>query len=298
MKPFEYLAPKTLSEACALLAKHNGSARVIAGGTDLLLKMKAGTLRVSPRVIVSLKHLTELKGLRQDFVPDHRGQNRPNRPITIGALTTLEQLRRSAYIREHYPALADAASTMASVQIRNLATVGGNLCNAAPSADLAPILIVLGAVAVLHGVNGERRLPLYEFFIGPGQTALTPGELLVSIEVPPPAGPALYLKHSPREHMDIAVVGVGLALHVEQGRCESACIALGAVAPTPVRAYRAEAELTGNPLTPERIERAAKIAGQAAQPIDDVRGSIWYRRRMVEVLTRRGLEALAQTQPN
>jgi carbon-monoxide dehydrogenase medium subunit len=280
MKPFEYFAPKTLNEACALLAKHDGLACVIAGGTDLLLKMKAGKL--SPRVIVNIKRLAELKGITQSS----------NHPITIGALITLEQLRRAPLIRAHYPALADAANTMASVQIRNLATVGGNLCNAAPSADLAPILIVLDAIVIINGVNGERRLSLDEFFTGPGQTALTPGELLVSIEIPPPAGPSLYLKHSPREHMDIAVVGVGLAVLVKEGRCISARVALGAVAPVPLRARRAEAALTGGPLTLERIEQAARIAAEEAQPIDDVRGSAGYRRRMVEVLTRRGLSRI------
>jgi CO/xanthine dehydrogenase FAD-binding subunit len=281
MKPFEYFAPTTLYEACRLLAAHKGQARVIAGGTDLLLKMKAGALRADPPAIINIKRLPELRGLaeRQSV-------------IAIGALTTLEQLRRSPLVLQRFPALAQAANTMASVQIRNLATVGGNLCNAAPSADLAPILIALEAVAVISGPSGGRRLPLDEFFVGPGQTVLAPGELLLAIEVPPSAGRSTYLKQSPRQHMDIAVVGVGLALKLEADRCQAARVVLGAVAPIPWRARRAEEELTGSRLTPERISRAANLAAEEAMPIDDVRGSAWYRRRMVEVLTRRGLTSL------
>ena len=290
MKPFEYFAPRTLEEAIGLLSKFDGDARVVAGSTDLLLKMKAGKL--APKTMINIKRLPELRGLTQSPISNLQSL------ISIGALTTLEEIRCSPLIREHYPALADAASTMASVQIRNLATVGGNLCNAAPSADLAPILMVLDAVARIAGPKGERRVPLEDFFTGPGATVLAPSELLVSLEVPPPAGLSLYLKHSPREHMDIAVVGVGLALQFQDGRCDSARVVLGAVAPVPLRARRAEAELTGSPLTPERIDRAAKVAAEESRPIDDVRGSAWYRRRMVAVLTRRGLETLTRADKN
>jgi aerobic carbon-monoxide dehydrogenase medium subunit len=284
MRPFEYFAPRSLAEAAETLAQYNGEACAVAGGTDLLLKLKAG--RLSLRAIVNLKRLPELRGL--EF----------NSHLRLGALTTLEEIKRSPVVRRHYPALSDAAATMASVQIRNLATVGGNMCNAAPSADLAPIFIALNAAAHLAGPKGERRVPLEDFFTGPGQTVLAPGELLVALEVPPRAGSSLYLKHAPREHMDIAVVGVGLAIQLSDGRCESARVVLGAVAPIPLRARRAEAELTGRPLTAERIDRAAKIAAEEAKPIDDVRGSAWYRRRMVEVLTRRGLETWIQTDRN
>jgi carbon-monoxide dehydrogenase medium subunit len=287
MKPFDYFAPQTLGEACEILAAHNGDARAVAGGTDLLLKMKAGKL--SPKAVVNIKRLPELRGISnlQSF-----GFAQDRTLVSIGALTTLEELRRSPLIRARYPALADAAATMASVQIRNLATVGGNLCNAAPSADLAPILIALNAAARIVGPEGERRVPLEAFFTGPGTTVLAPGELLMALEAPPSNGPALYLKHAPRECMDIAVVGVGLALQLNDDRYASARVALGAVAPVPMRARRAEAELLDGPLTPERIDRAAKVAAEACRPIDDVRGSAWYRRRMVEVLTRRGLMTL------
>jgi carbon-monoxide dehydrogenase medium subunit len=287
MKAFEYFAPRSLAEATEVLAKYQGEARTVAGGTDLLLKMKAG--RLSPKAIVNIKRVPELRGLTF------------NSHLTLGALTTLEEIKQSSMIRERYPALSDAAATMASVQIRNLATVGGNLCNAAPSADLAPILIALNAAARLAGFKGERRIPLEDFFTGPGTTVLAPGELLVSLEVPPPAGPSVYLKHSPREHMDIAVVGIGLALrgyNPLSRECAEPRVVLGAVAPVPLRARRAEAELTGGPLAAERIDRAAKIAAEEAKPIDDVRGSAWYRRRMVAVLTRRGLETLTRADKN
>ena len=287
MKAFEYFAPRSLAEATEVLAKYQGEARTVAGGTDLLLKMKAG--RLSPKAIVNIKRVPELRGLTF------------NSHLTLGALTTLEEIKQSSMIRERYPALSDAAATMASVQIRNLATVGGNLCNAAPSADLAPILIALNAAARLAGFKGERRIPLEDFFTGPGTTVLAPGELLVSLEVPPPAGPSVYLKHSPREHMDIAVVGIGLALrgyNPLSQECAEPRVVLGAVAPVPLRARRAEAELTGGPLAAERIDRAAKIAAEEAKPIDDVRGSAWYRRRMVAVLTRRGLETLTRADKN
>jgi carbon-monoxide dehydrogenase medium subunit len=174
-----------------------------------------------------------------------------------------------------------------------LATVGGNMCNAAPSADLAPILIALNAVAVINGANGERRVSLEEFFTGPGKTVLGVGELLVCVEVPKQDGKSIYLKHSPREHMDIAVVGVGIFVETTRRVVSTGVrIVLGAVAPIPLRAKKAEEEAMSGSLTKERIERAAKIAAEESKPIDDVRGSVWYRKKMVEVLVKRGLNGL------
>ncbi|MCC7362205.1 MAG: xanthine dehydrogenase family protein subunit M [Anaerolineales bacterium] len=280
MQPFEYYAPHSLPEALTVLADYGGAARVIAGGTDLLLKLKAG--RIAPPAVVNLKRLPALRG---QTVNSH---------VTLGALTTLTDLHASPQLRARLPSVAAAAGTMASVQIRNLATLGGNLCNAAPSADLAPILIALEAVGLIAGPQGEREAPLEDFFTGPGQTALLPGELLTAVRIAPAAGPSTYLKLAPRACMDIAVVGVGLALQLEGERCRRARIVLGAVGPTPRRARRAEDVLLGERLTPERIAQAADLAAEAAQPIDDVRGSAWYRRRMVTTLTRRGLLALAE----
>ena len=293
-KEFAYFAPATLDEALDLLAEHGREARVLAGGTDLLLRLKAGQWQ--PRCVVNIKRIPGLDEISFD----------PAGGLRLGTLTTAAELARSEIVRAHYAALAQGAGLMASVQIRNLATVGGNLCNAAPSADLAPPLIALGASALIVGPGGQRHMPLDEFFIGPGQTALEPGELLTAVIAPPPApgSAAVYLKNSPRQAMDIAVVGVAVAMtrlrsaapagSPDPAKCGDARIVLGAVAPTPLRARQAEALLQGQEITPERIEEAARAAAQEARPIDDVRASAWYRQRMVEVLTRRGLTQLAK----
>lgn len=283
-RDFTYLAPTTLHEAVGLLTEHGPQARVLAGGTDLLLRLKSGQWR--PRYVVNIKRIPGLDEISFD----------PVRGLRLGALVTAAALARSAVVRAHYPALTQGAGVMASVQIRNLATVGGNLCNAAPSADLAPPLMALDGAAVIVGPQGQRRLSLDEFFLGPGQTALAPGELLVAVEAPPPqpGSAAVYLKNSPRRAMDIAVVGVAVAMTGSPGsasdlHCEDVRIVLGAVAPTPLRTRQAEAQLRSREITEENIAQAARTAAQEARPIDDVRGSAWYRRRMVEVLTRRGL---------
>ncbi|MCP4428331.1 MAG: xanthine dehydrogenase family protein subunit M, partial [Chloroflexi bacterium] len=186
MKAFDHYSPETLPEALELLAQLNGRAHVNAGGTDLMLKMKSGALE--PESIVNIKRLPELKGIRYD---DETG-------LRLGALTTLQQLTRTAVIRDHYPSLAHAASKMASEQIRSFATVGGNLCNGSPSADMAPPLIALDGTAIIATQSGKRKIPLEEFFLGPSQTVLRPGELLEEILVPPPTGQTIYLKHAPR----------------------------------------------------------------------------------------------------
>ena len=283
MRPFEYFAPENLAAALQIFSDFGQEARPIAGGTDLLLQMRLG--EITPRALVNLTRVTELRDS-----PAPSGS-----PYFLAALTTLQELCQSESIRIRFPALAKAAATMASVQVRNLATVGGNLCHAAPSADLAPPLLVLGAEARIVGPRGERRLPLESFFLSPGLTALGPDDLLLGLELPDPVGHSLYLKHSPRASMDIAIVGLAVSLERMDGRCATVRIALGAVAPTPMRAVAAEAELVGQRLTPERIDRAARAAAAEASPIDDVRASAWYRRRIVEVLTRRALTSLAET---
>lgn len=280
MRAFDYYSPTSLLEAIDLLSRQNGQACIIAGGSDLLIKMKKGL--ITPAAIINIKRLPELKGV---WYSAESG-------LRLGALTTLGELTRSPVIREHYPCLAQTASLMASRQIRNFATVGGNLCNASPSADTAPPLIALGATVHLVGPNGERDLPLEDFFVGPGQTALAPGELLCYITVPPLDGETLYIKHAPRAYMDISLVGVCTRLKMVDNQCRLARIVLGAVAPTPIRARQAEASLTNQQLTPEHINHAARLAAEESRPIDDTGGSAWYRRRMVEVGTRRCLERI------
>lgn len=280
MRPFTHFTPTTLSEALSLLAEHNGEAAVIAGGTDLLLRMKAGFRKHD--VVVNIKRLPDLRCLTYDAADG----------LKLGALTTLRDLTCSQIIAKHYPVLAQTAHIMASEQIRSLATVGGNLCNAAPSADLAPPLIALDTSVTLIGPAGERQLPLADFFTGPGKSVLQPGELLKEITLPPPVGKTVYLKHSPRAYMDIAVAGVAVRMDMENHLCREARVVLAAVAPVPLRAHQSEEILTGKTLTEECILQAAKTAAQECSPIDDVRGAAWYRRRMVEVLLKRGIQSI------
>ncbi len=296
MKPFEYFSPTTLAEAISFLNQYGSDARALAGGTDLLIRMKRK--QWTPRAVVSLRRVPGLRDISLNGDPSTEftlsEANVLRAGLHLGAAVTLNDLIRSSIIREHYPVLAQTASKMAGVQVRNLATVGGNLCNASPAADTAPPLIALNARAVIVGKNGERVVPLDEFFVGVGKSVLAPAEVLREIIVPrqDDSMRASYIKLEHRAAMDIAIVGVGVWVKVKSGVCEDARIVLGAVAPTPRRAKRAEEVLRGKALTGERIREAARVAVTESQPIDDVRGSAWYRREMVELLTRRQLSAM------
>jgi carbon-monoxide dehydrogenase medium subunit len=317
MNPFTYFSPTTIQEAVQILADHE-SARCLAGGTDLLIRMKRH--QWLPRAVVNLKRIPGLReiALNGDSSTSLRME------LRLGALVTLQDLIRAPIIREHFPVLAYAASKMAGVQVRSLATVGGNLCNASPAADTAPPLIALNARAVVVGAHGERVIPLDEFFTGVGKSALAPDEILREILVPrDDSVRASFIKLEHREAMDISIVSVAVSVEVGSGKSEVGSrksevgqripnsefpipnsqflipsdvrIVLGAVAPTPLRAKRAEEILRGKELTEERIRQAAQVAAREAQPIDDVRSSAWYRREMVEVLTRRQLLAYVQS---
>ena len=281
MRAFDFYSPVGLPEALGLLAELGSEAAPLAGGSDLLLRMKAGDQ--TPRAVVSLRRVEELEGISFDA----------QLGLRLGARLTLRDLTRSPLVLEHYPVLARAAAAMASEQVRSFATVGGNLVNAAPSADLAPPLLVLGAEVRLASLSGERQVPLERFFLGPGSCVRKPDELLVEILVPPPDGSAVYLKHAPRAYMDIAVVGVAIGRGRANGNGRSICIALGAVAPIPMLARRAAGALNGARLQATDLARAAEIAAEECSPIDDVRASAAYRRRIVSVLVRRGLEAVS-----
>ncbi|GMR11725.1 MAG: xanthine dehydrogenase family protein subunit M [Anaerolineae bacterium] len=283
MREFDFLAPRSVDEAIAFMSEREGEVHILAGGTDLLLGMREGT--IAPRAVMSLKKLEQFR------VIDHSKDS----GLRLGAMVTLRQIARSPQIRSHYPSLAEAALLMASEQVRSLATVGGNLCNAAPSADMAPPLIALDAVVRLIGSDGERRLPLEEFFLGPGSTALGSGELLAEIEVPPTKRTTRYMRLTPRAHMDIAVVGVAAGIQLDDSSVRAARIVLGAVAPVPLRVRPAEAALIGKPFAQAAIEAASTIAAQECSPISDVRGSDWYRRRMVGVLVTRALRSLSES---
>jgi carbon-monoxide dehydrogenase medium subunit len=283
MQEFDFLSPRSVDEAVAFISERGGELHILAGGTDLLLGMREGT--ITPRAVMSLKKLPDFRTI--DYSKDSG--------LGLGAMVTLRQIARSTQIRDHYPSLAEAALLMASEQIRSLATVGGNLCNAAPSADMAPPLIALDSVVRLIGPEGERRLPLEEFFLGPGSTALGSGELLAEIEVPPTARMTRYMRLTPRANMDIAVVGVAAGIQLEDSNVRAARIVLGAVAPVPLRVRPAEETLIGKPLTEAAMEAASSIAAEECSPISDLRGSEWYRRRMVGVLVRRALASLSET---
>jgi carbon-monoxide dehydrogenase medium subunit len=279
---FDYAAPKSLQEAINLLATANGEGRPLAGGTDLIAQMKEN--RKNPRLIVDMKKIPELNLLSCD----------PQQGLRIGAAVSCMRINTFAPVREQYPALAEACALIGSVQIQNRAALGGNFCNAAPSADAVPPVLSYGGKVTIAGPNGRRELPAENFFVGPGQTVLGKGELLVEITIPlPPArSGAAYLRFIPREEMDIAVAGVGsfVQLSADRTRCEQARITLAAVAPTPVRAYEAEAFLVGKTLDHATLIHAGELAATAAKPISDVRGSAAYRIELIKVLTRRTLQ--------
>jgi CO/xanthine dehydrogenase FAD-binding subunit len=279
MRPFEYIEPSSITDTVAILARYGDRARVLAGGTDVLTALKEGWER--PEWIISLGRIPDLATIRYD---EHEG-------LRIGALATVRSVETSPIVRSHYPALATAAGTLASVQIRNLATVAGNLCRAAPSADMAPILVALEAEVRLVGPAGERIVALGSFFIGPGRTVLGRDELLTEIRVPPPSAGAgeAYLKHSPRRAMDLAVVGVAVVVALDGPIYREARIVLGAVAPIPLRARLAEQALIDQEATPALAEQVGQRAAGEAQPISDVRGSAGYRRAMVALLTKRAV---------
>lgn len=274
---FEYLEARTVGEACSLLKKYGDRAKIIAGGTDLLVSMKKRN--ITPWYIINIKNIPDLEYIQYD---NEKG-------LKIGALTALESIESSPMIRERFFIVADAAHQIGSPQIRNWATIGGNLCNAAPSADMALPLIGLGAMVKIEGINGEKVFPIEQFFIGPGINVLETGEILTEIQVPTSSlhtGGA-YLKLPSRTSIDIAVVGVAvvLTLNSEHRRVLDARIVLGAVAPIPMRAHKAENIIKGKVIEEQLIVRAAQTAAEEARPISDIRGSAKYRKEMVRVLT-------------
>jgi len=280
---FEYLSPKTIEEASSLLTFHRGDAKVIAGGTDLFIRMKRR--EVKPKYLVGLRGIPDL-----DCITYDKGEG-----LRIGPLVTNNAVLNSPLIREKFGLLAETISKMATPEVRNMGTLAGNLCNAAPSADAAPPLMVLGANVKLASSKGERIASLEDFFVGPGETILLPGELLTEIQVPnlAPRTGAAYLKLS-RTAMDLAVVGVAVAVSLKDNCCTDIKIALGAVSPTPVRSKKAEEVIKGKTITDELIKEASQIASEGCCPISDIRGSAEYRQEIVRVFTRRAIrQALA-----
>ncbi|HEY54374.1 MAG TPA: xanthine dehydrogenase family protein subunit M [Caldilineae bacterium] len=281
MQAFDYVKAKTLEEASALLAEHNGDARPFAGATDLLIRIERGFLH--PAKMVDIKNL-----------PGFRAINAlDNDWLRIGAAVTMNEVVIHRDVESRYPLLAEACQSVASYQLRNRATIGGNICNASPAADSAPALICYGAEAIIHGPQGERRVTVEDFFQGVGQTALERGELLTAIEIPPPPDGAVgrFLKLGRTTVGDISVMNVAVLGWPDENAASGASwrIVLGSVAPTPIRAPQAEKLLAGD-TSPAGIEAAARAAADTARPIDDIRASAAYRTDMVRVYTRRGVE--------
>jgi CO/xanthine dehydrogenase FAD-binding subunit len=278
---FDYVRAGTPDEAIRLLKEHGATARLLMGGTDLFARMRDGFIQ--PQVVVDVKHLPGM----QDVVYDEQTG------LTIGAAVTMNQVTLHSIVQTHYPLLVEAANSVASYQLRNRATMGGNLCNASPAADTAPAVLVLEGSIVLHGPSGAREVPADEFFLGPGETAMQADELMTAIRLPlPPAGSVgRYLKLGRNKVGDLAIVGVAVLGFPDETTPSGYCfrIGLASVAPVPLRAPEAEEVLAANLPDEETLVLAADKAMAAATPINDVRSSAAYRKAMVRALTLRGL---------
>jgi CO/xanthine dehydrogenase FAD-binding subunit len=278
LQEFVYECPRTIEEAVAAMA--TGNARALAGGTDLIPQVREG--RREAGRIVDLKRVPELTAIA----------TLPDGGFCIGAAATASAVARHARLAAAYPAVAQSAQLIGGVQIQNRASLGGNICNAAPSADAVPALICYAARALIAGRNGTREAAVEEMFRGPGQTTLAPGEILVSVLLPAPAprSAAKYLRFTPRREMDIAIAGAATWIRLDaQGAIAAARVVLASVAPTPIRAPSAERRLIGERPTRALLEEAGRLAAGDARPISDTRGSADYRRSLIAVLTARAL---------
>lgn len=285
MRELQYSSPTSVDEAIELLAETNQDPRILAGGTDLLIQLRAGARH--SRHLVDVKRIPEMNVLHADA----------RTGLRLGGAVPCALLSEHPAAGDLYPGLVEAAALIGSTQIQSRATVAGNLCNGSPAADTTPALLALDATCTVAGPSGRRELPASEIVTAPGRTVLAPGELVVEIRVPPPArGSAdAYQRLIPRTEMDIAIVGVGASVTIdESGSCTAARIALGAVGPRAFVATDASASLVGGPIDDASIGRAGELASQAAQPISDKRGTAEYRREITGVLTRRVVAQAAE----
>jgi carbon-monoxide dehydrogenase medium subunit len=301
MKKFDYLRPQTLEEVLSLLNQHGKKAKLIAGGTDVIVMIKQKA--IAPDVLISLQGIPGLDQIKY------------NGSLSIGPMVTHRAIEKSEVIRKYFSALTDAADCLGSVQIRNVATIGGNLCTAAPSADTATPLLVLGTQVTIKNPKEERTLPVEQFFKGPGESVLKTGEMVKELLIPkllPNTGSAYY-KLQRRLALDLPILGVSVLLSLDKNKvacsdllctaspistllhkmeedgiiCKEVRIALGVAAPTPMRALKAEALLRGKKLSDELLEEVANTASQEARPRDSIRGEAWYRKDMIRVLVKR-----------
>ena len=286
MKALDYAAPTSVAEAVRLLQQAGPTARVLAGGTDIIVMAREYRRDVS--LMVDVKHVPEAMELSYD----------PQRGLHVGAGVPCYQIYENPEVQRLYPALVDSASLIGGIQIQSRASLGGNLCNSSPAADSIPTLIALGTICHIAGPNGERTVRAEEFCTAPGRNVLEMGELLVWLEIPapPPRSGAKFLRFIPRNEMDIAVANVCSAVVLDEGgqRIRSARIALGAVAPTPLLVEEAGRALEGAALSPEAWQPAIEAAQAACRPITDMRGSVAQRRHLIGVLTRRTLEGAVE----
>ena len=288
MKHFEYFSAHSAEEAVALLQKYSPDALPIAGGTELLVRMKQNLIH--PKVLVDITHVPEFQGIALT-----------EEGLRIGSLVTHAEVAASPLVRQFAPAVAAASGSVGAVQTRNLGTLGGNLVSCVPSIDSAPALLVLEAQAVVFGVNGRRQFPLTELFVGPRCSSLTPAELLEAVIIPRHnlRKPTCFSKFGRRKALTIALVNAAACVETnpERAHFSQVRLALGAVAPTPIRAYTAEAYLAGKPIAQEVLLEAGRLAAEDAKPIDDFRASAEYRRHLIGVLTRRVIEGALAGMP-
>lgn len=282
MRDFEYEAPTTLADAIAVLAKNNGSARPLAGGTDLIDHVRCG--RLEPDVVVDVKKIDELNVLELN-----------DSGLRLGAATPCYRIYGCPEISQQYAALTDSCRIIGGIQIQSRASVGGNICNSGPAADSTPSVIVLGGVCVVEGPNGRREVPAEDFCTGPGKNVLKPGELLVEIKFParPANSGSHYRRFIPRNEMDIAVVGVGASVVLDESKenIVSARVALGAVAPKPLYVPAVGDAIAGQPANEDTLRKAGAVAKELVTPITDMRGTAEYRIHLTGVLTERVLQA-------
>jgi carbon-monoxide dehydrogenase medium subunit len=280
MVKFDYLEPSSIKETCALLDQHGDDARLIAGGTALLIFMRMKLLQ--PRVVISLGKIPDFDSIRFDS----------STGLTIGAGARHRDIELHPAVREHYPLLHETFRKVAQPRIRNMATLGGNLCQGDPMTDPGASLLALDAQAVLVSSNGDRTVPLAEFFVDYYQTAIEPREILTEIRVPPPVSGLRWshIKFLPRSQEDFATVGVALTLRLQGEVCEEIRLGLNSAAPTIFRAKRAEEILRGQAITDRLVREMAEVAASETDPLEDNRGSAEYKREMVRVLVRRAVQ--------
>ncbi len=277
MKKFDYYQPESLKEAYGLMEKLNGEARFIAGGTDVIVRIKQGALH--PDALISLRRISALKGLGNED------------GLSMGSMTLFRDIERDPAIARDYPALGEAASVLANPQVRNVATIGGNLCNAAPSADAAPPLMVLEATLTIEGPGGQREVSIEDFFRGPGETCLEHTEVVTRITIPKKRkGTGMAFLKIGRVAQDIAIANAAALIVVENGVCRKCRLSAGAVAPVPLRLKRIEGIVEGRKIEPDLLDRVAEMVQEDVSPITDVRSTAQYRKTVSGILVKRAIK--------